>query len=262
MDERPLCGRADGFAEAREKTNNGITQLELDKFLKPYSRQTVETCHMLLENRRKQEAFELMELWHRLLPEDAQIKENWYLSRVSVARTRDEMEALVGEMLERIEKEQASPDEKEGEAENIAIYKAGLTRAWERLGYPAELAALRTEILFTEETGELEWLAEKVKDCQIRKDKLAEVYKVSGDARRKQGQTAQAFADYKKAMEYAGERSYVKKELSRIFLTDLYKGNQKACTYTAKTDAGEYLDMWLGKYGSLEEIREFVKKLL
>ena len=48
------------FADAREKTNNGITQLELDKFLKPYRKQTVDTCYMLLNNREKQEALELM----------------------------------------------------------------------------------------------------------------------------------------------------------------------------------------------------------
>ena len=30
------------FADAREKTNNGITQLELDKFLNPYGRETVD----------------------------------------------------------------------------------------------------------------------------------------------------------------------------------------------------------------------------
>ena len=37
------------FADAREKTTNGITHLELDKFLLPYSRQTAKTCQMLLD---------------------------------------------------------------------------------------------------------------------------------------------------------------------------------------------------------------------
>lgn len=37
------------FADAREKTNNGITQLELDKFLNPYGRETVKTCQQLLD---------------------------------------------------------------------------------------------------------------------------------------------------------------------------------------------------------------------
>lgn len=250
------------FADAREKTNNGITQLELDKFLKPYRKQTVETCYMLLGNREKQGALRLMTLWNRLLPEDELVREAFYLARVSAAQTRPEMETVVSEIMEKLDRAAASPLDQEETPENTAIYKKALTRAWERLGFPAELAALRTEILYTEEPGELEWMAEKVKDCQLRKDKRAEVYKVLGDARRKQGQTAQAFENYRKAMECASSRSYVKTELSRIFLTDFYEGDQKARIYAARTDASEYLDQWLGKYGSVEEIRELAKKSL
>lgn len=42
------------FADARVKTNNGITQLELDKFLTPYSKETVRTCQMLLNSGQKE----------------------------------------------------------------------------------------------------------------------------------------------------------------------------------------------------------------
>lgn len=250
------------FADAREKTNNGITQLELDKFLKPYREQTVETCYMLLENREKQGALQLMTLWNRLLPEDELVKEAFYLARASAAKTRHEMESIVDEIMQKLDLAAAEPGRREEPAVNTAIYKKALTKAWERLGFPAELAALRTDILYTEEPEELEWMAEKVKDCQLRKDKLAEVYKVLGDARRKQGQTAQAFENYRKAMEYASGRSYVKVELSRIFLTDFYEGGKKARIYAEKTDVSEYLDQWLGKYGSVEEIRNLARKAL
>ena len=209
------------FADAREKTNNGITQLELDKFLKPYSKQTVDTCYMLLNNREKQGALELMKLWHRLLPEDEQVTEAFYVARVSAARTRHEMEETIGEIMERLDLARESPDKRGDVTENVDIYKKALTKAWERLGYPGELAKLRTEILYTQEPGELEWLSEKVKDCQIHKDKRAEVYKVLGDARKKQGQTGQAFENYRKSVEYASDHAYVKTELSRIFFNDL-----------------------------------------
>lgn len=190
------------------------------------------------------------------------MKEAFYLARVSAAQTRHEMESIVGEIMQKLDNAAASPGEREETTENTEIYKKALTKAWERLGFPAELATLRTDILYTEEPGELEWMAEKVKDCQLRKDKLAEVYKVLGDARRKQGQTAQAFENYRKAMECASGRSYVKTELSRIFLTDFYEGDQKARIYAAKTDAAEYLDQWLDKYGSVEEIQALARKVL
>ena len=250
------------FADAREKTNNGITQLELDKFLKPYSKQTVDTCYMLLNNREKQGALELMKLWHRLLPEDEQVTEAFYVARVSAARTRHEMEETVGEIMERLDLARESPDKRGDVTENVDIYKKALTKAWERLGYPGELAKLRTEILYTQEPGELEWLSEKVKDCQIHKDKRAEVYKVLGDARKKQGQTGQAFENYRKSVEYASDHAYVKTELSRIFFNDLYEGDKKARTYAAKTDAAEYLNQWLDKYESPEALRKLTEKLL
>ena len=250
------------FADAREKTNNGITQLELDKFLKPYSKQTVDTCYMLLNNREKQGALELMKLWHRLLPEDELVTEAFYVARVSAARTRHEMEETVGEIMERLDLARESPDKRGDVTENVDIYKKALTKAWERLGYPGELAKLRTEILYTQEPGELEWLSEKVKDCQIHKDKRAEVYKVLGDARKKQGQTGQAFENYRKSVEYASDHAYVKTELSRIFFNDLYEGDKKARTYAAKTDAAEYLNQWLDKYESPEALRKLTEKLL
>ena len=250
------------FADAREKTNNGITQLELDKFLKPYSKQTVDTCYMLLNNREKQGALELMKLWHRLLPEDEQVTEAFYVARVSAARTRHEMEETIGEIMERLDLARESPDKRGDVTENVDIYKKALTKAWERLGYPGELAKLRTEILYTQEPGELEWLSEKVKDCQIHKDKRAEVYKVLGDARKKQGQTGQAFENYRKSVEYASDHAYVKTELSRIFFNDLYEGDNKARTYAAKTDAAEYLNQWLDKYESPEALRKLTEKLL
>ena len=90
------------FAQAREKTNNGITQLELDKFLNPYGKETVKTCQMLLDYGQKEGAMKLMDLWYRLLPDNLPVREYYYLSRANVAKTRQEMEELVKEVLQRI----------------------------------------------------------------------------------------------------------------------------------------------------------------
>jgi len=48
---------------------------------------------------------------------------------------------------------------KNKKSEEHQMYKKALTRAWKRLGYSKELAALRTQIICTGEESELEWLA-------------------------------------------------------------------------------------------------------
>lgn len=254
--------RLDGlrlFAQAREKTNNGIVQLELDKFLREYKQQALETCQKLIDAKQKPEALELMELWSRLLPEDETVHEYLCLAKVAAVRTQSALEEVVEEIREKLDDSEDGPDKKERPKETD-MYRKAMTRAWRRLGYPQELAKLRTELVYAEEQSELEWLAEEIRNFQINKDKRAEVYKLVGDVRRKQGQTEQAFDNYFKALEYA-RPSYVKTELSRIFLADMYRGSRRASVYAASGDASEYLDSWLGKYGSLEDIQKLLEKI-
>ena len=161
----------------------------------------------------------------------------------------------MGEILERIEKER---EESPSENNDIQIYKPALTKAWERLGYPGELAKVRTDLVYTSEADDLEWLAERAKDGQIRREKRAQVYKVIGDVRRKQGQTEAAFENYLEAMHQNGS-GFVRTELSRIFLTDLYEGSRRAAVYAKAGDASDYLDQWRGKYGSIEDVQQLVK---
>ena len=47
-----------------------------------------------------------------------------------------------------------------------------------------------------------------------------------------------------------------------IFLTDLYEGSKRAAVYAKAGDASEFLNQWLGKYGSIEEIQQLVKECL
>ena len=82
-----------------------------------------------------------------------------------------------------------------------------------------------------------------------------------GDVRRKQGQTDAAFKNYQEAVRQAGT-GFVRTELSRIFLTDLYAGSRRAAVYAKAGDASDYLDQWLGRYGSTEELQQLVKNLM
>ena len=214
---------------------------------------------MLLDAGQKDGAMQLAELWHRLLPEELSIREYYYLARVSVAKNRPEMEAVLDEIKEQMD--QAASSGADLEEKKTEVYKKALTRAWERLGYPGELAKIRTELIYTKEMDELEWLAERAKDCRIRGGRQAQAYKVLGDIRSRQGQTAQAYKNYLEAAKTM-EHSYVRTELSRIFLTDLYEGSKKARVYAANGDASDFLEQWLGKYESIEALQELVKKLV
>lgn len=89
----------------------------------------------------------------------------------------------------------------------------------------------------------------------MRKQWNCETYKLLGDIRKKQGQTKLAFENYFHAMEYE-PHSYIKTELSRIFLEDLYKGSRRAGFFAKRTDATEFLDAWLGKYKSQKDLEK------
>lgn len=141
------------------------------------------------------------------------------------------------------------------------MYQKALTKAWRRLGYPKELAALRTEIICTSDESELEWLVEQVRNRLIHKEEKACVYKLVGDIRRKQGQTKAAFENYRKALDYTAP-SYIKTELYRVIINDLNGGSRQIASFAKKTDVTITLDNWLDKYGSLEEIQALAEKIL
>ena len=82
-----------------------------------------------------------------------------------------------------------------------------------------------------------------------------------GDIKRKEGQTGAAFENYMKAFGQNGN-GFVRTELSRIFLTDLYEGSRKSSIYAKAGDASDFMDLWLKKYGSIEELQQFVKECM
>ena len=253
---------AELYLQVKEKTTNGIIWMEMDRFFRGYKSEILKNCEELLANRNRREALSLMELWNRLIPEDDDIRGALYLAKTACAHTQSEIEKEIAEIRAVIEtpmrtsvKTEAGSREKTSEEHQM--YRKALTRAWRRLGYPKELANLRTQIICTGEESELEWLAEQVRNRQFRKEEKACVYKLVGDVRMKQGQTKEAFSNYKKALEHEMP-SYLRTELYRIFINDLNDGSRQAKSFGKKADIMIVLDNWLGKYGSIDDIKKIV----
>ena len=118
-----------------------IVHLELDKFLQNKKTQVISQCRKLLEARHKSEASVYMELWKKLLPEDTEIDGAFYLAKVSVVRTKAELEELVKELYLKIGI--SGKIEKKPLSEEM-LYREALTLAWKRFGYPEVLADCRT----------------------------------------------------------------------------------------------------------------------
>lgn len=150
--------------------------------------------------------------------------------RTSDETSADDVNKKVSDPSAETEEVKASADIQVKVSEEHKMYRKALTRAWKRLGYSDELAELRTQIICTGEESELEWLAEQVRNRQFRREEKACAYKLVGDVRMKQGQTREAFANYKKALEYEMP-SYVRTELYRIFINDLNDGSRQAKSF-------------------------------
>ena len=253
---------AELYLQVKEKTTNGIVWMEMDRFFRGYKSEILKNCEELLANRNRREALSLMELWNRLIPEDDDIRGALYLAKTACAHTQSEIEKEIADIRAVIEtpmrtsvKTEAGSREKTSEEHQM--YRKALTKAWRRLGYPKELANLRTQIICTGEESELEWLAEQVRNRQFRKEEKACVYKLVGDVQMKQGQTKEAFSNYKKALEHEMP-SYLRTELYRIFINDLNDGSRQAKSFGKKADIMIVLDNWLGKYGSIDDIKKIV----
>ena len=253
---------AEIYLQVKDKTTNGVIWLEIDRFFKGYKPEILRSCEQYLANGGKREALSLMELWSRLIPDDDDIQGAFYLTKVACAHTQSELEKIIDEICAVIETPMITPfgEEKTPEKKR-EYYRKALTRSWKRLGYSKELAKLRTQIICTSEESELEWLAEQVRNRQFRKEEKACVYKLVGDVRMKQGQTKEAFSNYKKALE-TEMPSYVKTELYRIFINDLNDGSTQAKSFAKKTDITVVLDNWLDKYDSIEEIKRIVRTVV
>ena len=107
----------------------------------------------------------------------------------------------------------------------------------------------------------MEYLAEEIRSFLVHKEWQGEVYKLLGDIRKKQGRTREAFENYFMALDHE-MHPYIKNELSRIFLEDLYDGSRRTRFFAKKADVTEFLNSWLEKYKSQEELQKLLKRIL
>lgn len=255
------------YAEAREHTNNGIVYLEMEKFLQTKKDSALQQCRELIENKEYSSAKALADLWSRLLPEDREIQGYALWTAILLCEDTEELRTFAAGQRKKLHFYKRKAYTKLSEKEED-IHKTALAQAWVQLGYSPEMAGIRAEMVWADEQQEIELLSEKLEACiadskdghAVSRQQTGEEYKLLGDLRSKQGRSVEACSYYQKALEYPLPVC-VKDEISTILLSDWYTGSKKAAVYGKKTDVTEYLDFWLDKYESLENIRQLADKL-
>lgn len=245
------------YADAREHTTNGMVFLEIEKELGSCREELFLQCRRDLAQGRTAEALARTTLIQRLLPEDREAKGYVLLAKASAILEGTRRTGLPEEILEALKKLREEPDE--NLERDWALYKEALTMAWIRLGYTEKLAALYTEAAAEEpeRAGDLE---RQLEPEAFSGEEQAQALKILGDIRMKQGRSGEAFDFYLKAWKLA-KGSWLREELSLIFLEDLYKNGRRISSYGRNADIRGLLSGLLDKYGSLSELLAFVEQL-
>ena len=249
----------DVYVAVRSKTTNGMTQLELDKFLKEHKMSAMGTCKSLVEKGNVQEAVELAALWKELLPEDESIDGYFCQMKLEGLNRPEEIRGFLKDIKEKLLQ---GKSEKTGKLkiENMVyldIYAYGA----EKLGFSGKLAKLGTELLYTEDMQKLEELLSQALEQASKEECKPAAFLIAGDILYKQGKTCEAFSYYRKALKKDAPE-YVRIEGADRVLKDLKDGSSYIRSFGRKQDLTEFLDAWLGKYESLEEIKELLKAIV
>ncbi len=247
------------YAQAKESTNNGITHLEIEKFLKREKKEALNLCRTLILEGKGEEALSWITLWENISPENEEIKGYAYLVRAAFAKSQDEKTELKKSLESLLDKQKDMPKEKIPVSRDI--YKEALGVLLKEDGYSFELAEISAEILLTEQGEKLEAISQRLKELEKKGAAPGIVLKLSGDVQSKLGCIKEAFAFYKRALDYPlcyGDFEAV----SQRILKDLYQGSRKAAVLAKRTDASAFLEKWLGKYESLEQLKNLEKRLL
>ena len=247
------------YVAVRSKTTNGMTQLELDKFLKEHKMSAMGTCKSLVEKGKVQEAVELAALWKELLPEDESIDGYFCQMKLEGLNRPEEIRGFLKDIKEKLLQ---GKSEKTGKLkiENMVyldIYAYGA----EKLGFSGKLAKLGTELLYTEDMQKLEELLSQALEQASKEECKPAAFLIAGDILYKQGKTCEAFSYYRKALKKDAPE-YVRIEGADRVLKDLKDGSSYIRSFGRKQDLTEFLDAWLGKYESLEEIKELLKAIV
>ena len=249
----------DVYVAVRSKTTNGMTQLELDKFLKEHKMSAMGTCKSLVEKGNVQEAVELAALWKELLPEDESIDGYFCQMKLEGLNRPEEIRGFLKDIKEKLLQ---GKSEKTGKLkiENMVyldIYAYGA----EKLGFSGKLAKLGTELLYTEDMQKLEELLSQALEQASKEECKPAAFLIAGDILYKQGKTCEAFSYYRKALKKDAPE-YVRIEGADRVLKDLKDGSSYIRSFGRKQDLTEFLDVWLDKYESLEEIKELLKAIV
>lgn len=246
------------YAEARKKTNNGITHLEIEKYLKSRKRGALEHCRSLLESGARKESIAWAELWKELLPEDEIVQCCTWLVRASFADKAEEQERLKKELGQKLQDYRG----RQGElyAEGRKILCEALTVLLEKMGYSREQAGLAVDMELTAEQAGLETIADKLCRLNENGEASAAVWKLTGDVMSRMGRTERAFQAYCRAMEQELPCS-IREEIRTIILEDLYQGGRKVSDIAQRTDVSDYIDRWLGKYGDSQAVQRLIKEI-
>lgn len=249
----------DVYVAVRSKTTNGMTQLELNKFLKEHKMSAMGTCKSLVEKGKVQEAVELAALWKELLPEDESIDGYFCLMKLEGLNRPEEIRGFLKDIKEKLLQ---GKSEKTGKLkiENMVyldIYAYGA----EKLGFPGKLAKLGTELLYTEDMQKLEELLSQALEQVSKEECKPAASLIAGDILYKQGKTCESFSYYRKALKKDAPE-YVRIEGADRVLKDLKDGSSYIRSFGRTQDLTEFLNAWLGKYESLEEIKELLKAIV
>lgn len=249
----------DVYVAVRSKTTNGMTQLELDKFLKEHKMSAIGTCKSLVEKGKVQEAVELAALWKQLLPEDESIDGYFCLMKLEGLNRPEEIREFLKDIKEKLLQ---GKSEKTGKLkiENM-VYLDICAYGAEKLGFSGKLTKLGTELLYTEDMQKLEELLSQALEQASKEECKPAAFLIAGDILYKQGKTREAFSYYRKALKKDAPE-YVRIEGADRVLKDLKDGSSYIRSFGRKQDLTEFLDAWLGKYESLEEITELLKAIV
>ena len=247
------------YAAVRSKTTNGMTQLELDKFLKEHKMSAMGTCKSLVKKGNVQEAVELAALWKQLLPEDESIDGYFCLMKLEGLNRPEEIREFLKDIKEKLLQ---GKSEKTGKLkiENM-VYLDICAYGAEKLGFSRKLAKIGTELLYTEDMQKLEELLSQVLEQESKEECKPAASLIAGDILYKQGKTCEAFSYYRKALKKDAPE-YVRIEGADRVLKDLKDGSSYIRFFGGTQDLTEFLDAWLGKYESLEEIKELLKAIV
>ena len=247
------------YAAVRSKTTNGMTQLELDKFLKEHKMSAMGTCKSLVEKGKVQEAVELAALWKQLLPEDESIDGYFCLMKLEGLNRPEEIREFLKDIKEKLLQ---GKSEKTGrlKIENM-VYLDVCAYGAEKLGFSRKLAKIGTKLLYTENMQKLEELLSQVLEQESKEECKPAASLIAGDILYKQGKTCEAFSYYRKALKKDAPE-YVRIEGADRVLKDLKDGSSYIRSFGGTQDLTEFLNAWLGKYESLEEIKELLKAIV